>query len=472
MPTLTAPPATAILTPADPRWDEARQAWNLAVDQRPAAVAVPGSADAAAAAVGFARRRGLRVAAQGTGHGAATLGPLADTVLIKTHAMRRVSIDPDARTARAEAGARWGDVVEAAARHGLAALAGSSPNVGVAGYTLGGGMSWLGRAYGLSANNVEAIELVTADGRFVRADACSEPDLFWALRGGGGSFGVVTAIELRLFPIREVYGGSLWWPIVAGESVLQAWRELTQSGVPDDFTTSFRFLRFPRLPEIPERVRGRWLAVVDVVHLGTPAEADRLLAPLRALGPVDDTIQTMPVRALSHLHSDPGHPVPGVGDGLMLSSLTPEAAGAMTRVAGAGAASLLTAVELRHAGGEMRRVRPGNGALAAVHADYALFAAGMAPTPDAARAVATGVAAVKSAMTPWAASQMYLNIAETRCDPRGFWTAPAYDRLRRIKAAVDPGDMIRSNHPIPPFPAAAPEGRTVPAGPRESQPLH
>jgi FAD binding domain len=472
MPTLTADPATAILTPADPGWDDARQAWNLAVDQRPAAIAVPRSADYVAAAVGFARRRGLRVATQGTGHGAAPLGPLADTVLIKTHAMRRVSVDPAARTARAEAGACWGDVVEAAARHGLAALAGSSPDVGVAGYTLGGGMSWLGRAYGLSANNVEAIELVTADGRFVRADACSEPDLFWALRGGGGSFGVVTAIELRLFPIREVYGGLLWWPIVAGEDVLQAWRELTQSGLPDEFTTSFRFMRFPPLPDIPEPVRGRWLAVVDVVHLGTPAEANRLLAPLRALGPVTDTVQTVPVRALSHLHMEPEHPVPTVSDGLMLASLPPEAVTEIVRVAGGGTASLMTAVELRHVGGEMRRVRPGNGALAAVHADYALFAVGMAPTPGAARAVARGVAAVKSAMTPWAASQMYLNLAETSRDPSSFWTAPAYGRLRRVKAAVDPGDMIRSNHPIPPLPAAGAGGQPPAPGPRALQPVH
>src|SRR5215469_17720428 len=367
---------TLFLTPGDPGWDDARLAWNLTVDQHPAAVALPGSVEDVVSAVRYARAHGLRVAAQGTGHNAGPLGSLAGTILVKTAAMRQVSIDPGAQTARAEAGAVWRDVVEAAAKHGLAALAGTSPDVGVVGYTIGGGISWLGRAYGLAANNVTAIEMVTADGRFVRADACSEPDLFWALRGGGGSFGVVTAIELRLFPIREVYGGSLWWPIVAGESVLQAWRELTQSGLPDEFTTSFRFMRFPPLPEIPEPVRGRWLAVVDVVHLGTPAEADRLLVPLRALGPVDDTIQTMPVRALSHLHSDPGHPVPGVADGLVLSSLTPEAAGAMTRVAGAGAASLLTTVELRHAGGEMRRVRPGNGALAAVQADYALFAAG------------------------------------------------------------------------------------------------
>jgi hypothetical protein len=196
--------------------------------------------------------------------------------------------------------------------------------------------------------------------------------------------------------------------------------------------------------------------------LGTPAEADRLIAPLRALQPVTDTVRTIPMRALSDLHSDSEHPVPGVGDGLMLTSLPPTATDTLVRVAGAGTASLLTAVELRHVGGEMRRARPGSGALAAVHADYALFAAGMAPSPAAARAVACGVAAVTSAMAPWAASQMDLNLAETSRDPRSFWTPEAYDRLCRIKAAVDPGNLIRSNHPIPPardWPAAgAPAG--------------
>ena len=143
--------------------------------------------------------------------------------------MRRLTIDPVARTARAKAGVVWLEVAEAAAEHGLAGLAGSSPDVGVVGYTLGGGMSWLGRSYGLAANNVQAIEVVTADGRLVRADACHETELFWALRGGGGSFGVVTAIELRLFPVTEVYAGLLWWPVDAASEVLQAWRELTQA---------------------------------------------------------------------------------------------------------------------------------------------------------------------------------------------------------------------------------------------------
>ena len=254
--------------------------------------------------------------------------------------MRGVQIDPEARIARVEAGVLWLEVVEAAAEHGLAALAGSSPDVGVVGYTLGGGMSWLGRKYGLSANNVEAIELVTADGSVIRADRVNEPDLFWALRGGGGSFGVVTAIEIRLFPISQVYAGVLWYPIERGGEVLQAWRELTHSSdLPDELTTVGRFLNLPPIPEIPEEVRGKSFVIIEAFHLGDQAEADELLAPLRALGPVNDTIQYVPMPALSHLHMDPEEPVPGVADGLNIGELPAEAIDAFVDVAGAGRSS-------------------------------------------------------------------------------------------------------------------------------------
>ena len=447
---LAAPVTTIILMPGDPGWDDARRAWNLAVDQHPAAIALPDSAHDVAVAVGFAREHGLRVAAQGTGHGAAPLGSLAGTILVKTSSLRRVTINPVTRIARAEAGVLWREVIEAAAEHGLAALAGTSPDVGVVGYTIGGGISWLGRAYGLAANNVEAIELVTADGRLVRADAGTEPDLFWALRGGGGSFGVVTAIELRLFPVTEVYAGQLWWPADAAAQVLRAWRDLTQSDLPDEFTSYARITHFPAIPGIPEHLRGRSFVTLFVSHLGTPAEADTLLAPLRALRPVTDTIQTIPAKALSHLHMDPEQPSASVSDALTLSSLPAEAIETLVGVAGPGADTLLLGAELFHIGGEMKRARPASGALAAIDAEYLLFAVGRAPSPQAAPAVARSVAAVHTALRPWAARQAYLNLAETDRDPASFWTPQAYDRLRRIKAAVDPDDLIRANHPVPP----------------------
>jgi FAD/FMN-containing dehydrogenase len=199
----TIAPGVTIVTPDDPHYDDARRAWNLAFDQRPAAVALPSSVDEVVAAVEFAASRGLQVAPQATGHNPYSVS-LEDTVLLKTERLVGVTIDPVARTARVEAGALWQDVTAAAAEHGLIALAGSSPDVGVAGYALGGGLSWLAREKGLASNHVVAIEAVLADGSPVRATAAEHPDLFWAMRGGGGSFAVATAYEIELFPINEI----------------------------------------------------------------------------------------------------------------------------------------------------------------------------------------------------------------------------------------------------------------------------
>ena len=465
---LTSALPNRVVLPEHVGFDEARRAWNLAIDQRPAAVAFPESLQHVAAVVLFAREFGLRVAAQGTAHSAAPLGSLDDTILLKTERMRGVSVDPAHRTARVQAGTVWLEVVEAAARHGLAALAGSSPDVGAVGYTLGGGLSLLGRRYGLAANHVSAIELVTADGRLVRADPEHEPDLFWALRGGGGSFGVVTAIEFNLFSITQAYAGILWYPIDRGLEVLHAWRELTQSDLPDELTTVGRFLNLPPIPEIPEPVRGKSFAIVEAYHLGDPVDADDLLAPLRALGPINDTIATVQMPALSHMRMEPEQPVPAVGDGLMVDHLSADALDAFVEVAGAHAQFPLVSIELRHLGGELRRKRPEHGALASIDADYAMGAVGMVPAPELEAPARTQVEAVKAALAPWAASHMYMGFADTQQDTATFWTEQAYDRLRRIKTAVDPDDLIRSNHPVPPtsLPPRNGAGALQPRAPR------
>ena len=197
---------------------------------------------------------------------------------------------------------------------------------------------------------------MTADGRLVRCDRETEPDLFWALRGGGGSFGVVTAIELELFAIEHAYAGVLFYPIERGSEVLHAWRELTHDDlVPDELTTLGRFLRLPPIPEIPEELRGKSFVIVEACHVGDRAQADELLAPLRALGPVNDTIQTVPIPALGRLHMDPDHPVPGFGDGLMIAELPEAAVDAFVEVAGEAAPFPLATVELRHLGGALAR---------------------------------------------------------------------------------------------------------------------
>jgi len=436
-----------IVLPHDPSWDDARLAWNLSADQQPAAVALPETAEDVQAVVRWSRKRGLRIAPQGTGHNALPLGSLAHTVLLKTERMRGVEIDPSARRARVEAGVLWGEVSDAAAEHGLAALAGSSADVGVVGYSLGGGVSWLGRRYGLAANSVTAIELVNAEGELVRADAEQSADLFWALRGGGGSFGVVTALEFTLYPIAEVYAGILFFPLERGAEVLRAWRRWVDT-VPDEVTSVGRFLQFPPIPDIPEPVRGKSFVVVEATSLLGKDGTDELLRPLRALGPDMDTFATIPVQQLKHLHMDPEHPVPGHGDGMVLSDFNDAAIDALVRIAGARSGSPLITVEVRHAGGALERKAPGAGALTSIDGQFLMFAAGMTPTPGHGAAVRAHVELVQNALAAWDSGRAYLNFAVKRERGERLFGDLTYRRLQTVKAAVDPDDVFRSNHPV------------------------
>jgi hypothetical protein len=437
-----------LLRPGDPGWDAARQAWHLDVDQQPAAVAMVRTARDVVALVDAARHCGLRVAAQSTGHNAAPLGDLAGTVLVRTGLMRDVEIDPVRRVARVQAGAWWMDVTNAAAVHGLAALAGSSPDVGVAGYVLGGGLSWLARSHGLAANSVLALEVVTADGLHRRVDADHDPELFWALRGGGGSFGIVTALELRLFPLTQVHAGVLFFPFDRAEEVLQAWREWLPT-VPDSVTSVGRILHFPPLPDLPPHLAGRSFVVVEAACQLGQDEADRLLAPLRELGPELDTFRPTPMTELSQLHMDPPGPVPGVGDGMLLEGLDADLVSGMVAVSKATGSALLS-LELRQLGGAVRRGAPSGGAVSSFDADVALFAVGITPTPEIAAAVRAAVTAVRYRMAPWSTGRCYLNFAEERKAGDVLFGADIHSRLRQIKATYDPTDLIRSNQPVAP----------------------
>src|SRR5215469_12987840 len=379
-------------------YDQARRAWNLATDERPAVVVMAESAADVAQAVRFARTRGMRIAPQGTGHGAEALEPLGGAMLLRTLRMHSVRIDPVSRTARADAGALWQDVTVPAGEHGLAALAGSSPNVGVTGYTLGGGMGWLARRYGLAANSVTAAEIVTPDGHLVRADADHQPDLFWAVRGGGGSVGVVTALEMTLYPVRQLYAGALFFPIQRSSQVLHAWREWTDT-VPDDVTSIGRILRIP--------------------------------AP-----------------ALGQLHMDPGQPVPNQGDGEFLADAPAAAIDALVALVGPGADTPLASIEIRHLGGALARPAPGSGAQSEIGAKYLMFAGGFTPTPELAAVVRARARAVKDALTPWHAGYDYYNFAETPAGAHAVLPPASYHRLQQIKASYDPGQVIISVHPV------------------------
>ena len=441
--------AGIVVTPSDPGWDEARQAWNLVVDQRPVAVVVVESADDVIGVMDFARQAGLRVAPQTTGHNAAPLGDLAGTILVRTSALQGVTIDAPGRRARVGAGVIWQDVMEAAGAHGLAALAGSSPDVGVVGYSLGGGMGWLSRRHGLAANSVLAVELVTPDGRLVRADADHEPDLFWALRGGGGNFGVVCALEFALYPMREVYAGALAWDWSQSERVLRRWSEWA-ADAPDEVTTSARIMQLPPLPEIPEPLRGRRLVMIDGAYDGPAADAERVLAPLRALEPELDFFGPMPPAGLVRVHGDPEHPVPAMSDHAMLGPLTPEAISAFVAAAGPGSGSTLLVAELRQLGGALGRPAPSHGALPMLDADFALFAVGMAMTPEMGAAAVADGRRLFEAMAAWNNGRSYLNFREGPTDVASGYREDVLARLGRIRAEIDPKSVMHANHQIAP----------------------
>jgi hypothetical protein len=441
----------AVYLPGDPGYDAARLPWNAAVDLRPAAVACPTSPADVQAVVTAAVEMGLRVAPQSTGHNAAPLGGIGrldDVVLVKTSAMRRVSVDPIARRARAESGAVWMDVVQAAEPHGLAALHGSSPDVGVTGYSLGGGIGWYARKLGLQTNSVTAIEIVLADGTHVRADDINDRALFWALRGGGGNFGVVTALEFDLYPIDTAYAGMLVWDRRDAEKALRRWADWSV-GAPNDVTTSFRVLNLPPLPELPELLRGRQLAVIDGAVLAADDEADGILAPLRELRPEIDTFGRVPAASLIRLHMDPEGPTPVVSDAAMLSSMPDAAIDAFISNVGEGSRSSLLLAELRQLGGALGRRDLRAGALPMLDAQFAMFAAAIAPTPELAAIGRADAIALRSSLAEFSNGRAYLNLAENPINPRVAYSDESWDQLKAIRSIADPDAVFVANHRIP-----------------------
>ncbi len=441
---------TGVLRPGDHGWETACQAFQLAAEQRPAAVALPESEWDVLSAVRFASATGLRVAPQTTGHNAGPLAPsLEGALLLKTSRLRGVEIDPILRRARVASGTLWGEVVPAAYRRGLAALHGSSPTVGVAGYSLGGGIGWLARRYGLQTNSLTAVELVTADGELVRADEEHEPELFWALRGGGGNFGVVTALEFDLYPVQLAFAGWLAWDWRYAEPVLRRWSDWA-AGAPDSVTSSARILQLPPLPELPGELRGRQLVAIDGAVLGNRYEAEALIAPLRDLRPEIDTFDTVPTTALARLHMDPEDPISVATDDRLLSALPLEAVDAFVGAAGPDSGSTLMIAELRQLGGALGRTPERHGVLPRLDGDFLLFACSVMTGPETAEAARAEATRLAEALDPWSSGRRYLNFAERPVEPERFFEPQARARLAATKTKVDPDNLFLANHPIRP----------------------
>ncbi len=440
--------AGRVATPSDSDWDQARQAWNLAADQRPSAVAFVESADDVAKAVGFAGEHGLRVAPQGTGHGASALGPLEDTILIKTERMRGVEVDAEAQTARVEAGVLAEELGGAAQADGLCSLPGSSPDVGVIGYTLGGGLSWLGRRHGFACNRVSAIELVGADGEARHVDADNDSDLFWALRGGGGGYALVTALHLELLPIAELYAGGLILPAELGVDAFRAYRDWAES-VPDEVTSIVRFLRPPPLPDVPEPIRDRPLITIGAACIGSQADGEKLIAPLREIGePIMDTFGQIPAEGLSRINMDPEQPVPGLGHHRLIREFPDEAIEAFVGAAGPDAGSPLLLAELRQLGGALGRPAEGGGALDELDAAFAMHGVGLPMTPELGEAIESHHDHLYRTMEPWAADGGFFNFAERPCDLEAIMPEETCARLAEVKRRWDPAGTIVANHAV------------------------
>ncbi len=449
---LSAQMAGRLVTPADPDWDATRQVFNLRTDLRPSAMVLPRDVSDVVAAVAYARAHGLRVAPQATGHNAAPLGSLDDTLLVDVRKLQEISIDTGAQRVRVGAGVKWERVAPQLSDFGLAALHGSSPDVGIAGYSLGGGMGWLARKYGLQANSVTAIELVTADSRARRVDATHEPDLFWALRGGNGNFGVVTAIEFAVYPVEELYAGVMFFPFERAAAVLHTWTELVPT-LPDELMTWASLLQFPDAPDVPEPVRGGSFAVVYGAFLGSEAEGRALLRSVRDLGPALDTFAVVPPAALGDLAMDPPDPLPVVSTTALLSDLPSAGVDELVTAVGPKAGSPLAMVQLRQLGGALGRRPPGAGARATLPGAFNLFALGVPEDEASAATMRAYLESVDRAVRPYR-SGYYPNFVEEPADASAFFDPDTWRRLREVKAIYDPDDLFKGNHHIPP--AAAP----------------
>ncbi|MGB6243523.1 FAD-binding protein [Gordonia sp. (in: high G+C Gram-positive bacteria)] len=418
-------------------YDAACLAFNVAATPAPTIAVHAGSAAQVRAAVVYAAEQDLPVFPHATGHGAAQ--PVVGGLLINTAAMNAVTVDPARRTATVGAGARWHQVIEAAAPFGLAPLNGSSPDVGVVGYCLGGGMGPMARTFGFAADHVRSFRMVDARGEERTVDADRESDLFWAMRGGKLPLGVVTETTFDLMPVPDVYGGAVFYPGQTAPAVLHAFREWAPT-LPESTTVSVALLRLPDVEPVPPPLRGRLSVHLRYVHVGDDAAGERLLAPMRAVAPpIVDLVGRMPYTAIGSVHQDPTDPMPAWDSSCLLGELTPGAVDAMLEIAGPGRDVPLVIAEFRLLGGALAREPQVANAVSGRHASFLACAVSPYPPPlkDAVDAVG---GSLMSALQPWSVG-VQANFPDRVIAPGDtarMWSAPVLDRLRTVAAAVDP----------------------------------
>ena len=425
-----------VAVPGDKAYDALVSPWNLAVPVRPAAVLAAFDAQDVVDAVQFAARHGLRVTPQATGHG--PIAALTTELLVTTKELDEVTLHPEEGWARVGAGVKWLAVVEAAAPYGLAPLSGSITDVGIVGYTTGGGLGPMARTHGLAIDKVRAIEVVTGDGVLRRVTPTEHPELFFALRGGKGMLGIITAIEFDLVQQPRFYGGSTWFDGADAPAVIEAWRAWSEE-LPEEGTTSFALFQLPDMEGVPPMLAGRLTLSVRFVWTGSAEDGERWFAAMRAAAPVIlDDVADKPYAAIDSVHTDPLDPTPAFEAADVLTDFPAEAAEALLALTGPGVASPQILVEVRQLGGAYARPGEHPSAFASRAAAYSLLLVGISEIPG----VEDHSAAILEAMAPWVGGHRLPNFTFT---PEEY--VEAYDevtlaRLRRARRTYDPDGVL------------------------------
>jgi FAD/FMN-containing dehydrogenase len=437
-----------VITPSDDGYDAARTGWNVAYVSRPAVIVVADDTDDIATAVRFAAARRMPVAVRGTGHGP---GPSSDgALLIVTSRLTGVSIDAAARTARVQAGAKWAAVLGPATDHGLAPLLGSSSDVGVVGYTLGGGFGWLARKHGLASDSVRSIDLITPDGVEMHTSADVNAELFWALRGGGaGTLGVVTEIEIELYPVSTVYAGNLFYPAELARDVVRRWREWIVD-MDESMTSAVTVMNFPPLPMVPEPLRGRTFVLVRGAWSGADVDRGReLIDQWRAWRePELDMFGPMPFGQADAISMDPVDPMPALATGEWFDTVHDNAIDIVIDavIPPPGKQPTLLFAEFRHAGGAVRAKAAGSSTARGRSGEVLLELVGVPMVPDAFYAIEAHQRYTREKLGPYVTGASYLNFLEgeeRRTRGAQSFTGADLERLRRVKAELDPLNRFR-----------------------------
>jgi hypothetical protein len=433
----------SVVTPDDPTWDAERLAWHVQVPQQPAAIVHVDGVEDVQAVVRAAREHGVKVAPQPRGHGA-TADTATGAILLRFGRLKGIERRGD--VVRVEPGVQWRELNAALEGTGYISLPGSNGDTSVIGYTVGGGLSWFSRKYGQAAHQIRAIDLVDAEGNHRTVTAESDPDLFWAVRGGGGEFGVVTALELQLLAEEQVYGGRKLWPAEHGRELLRAFAAVADDA-PDELTVWAWLLNMPDAEFVPEPMRGRWWIAIDVTFLGDGDDAEKLLSPLYDVAPpAFGEYGVVPYGQLASIAQEPEDPMPVVDRIRLLNEFGGEAIDTLLDLTLDGPTPVVI-VEIRRLGGAFARPRPGDGAAGVIEEPYMLLTIAIMTAPGDAEEIENAFRSIHTRMDRFLSDRVPPNLATVEPIEQLYPTA-TLDRLREIKRRVDADDVIRGNHPV------------------------